>query len=71
MGVWVFLFGFVGFIFGYHANVRLRFKLACGLGSLWTWDGGIPQGCPLSMIFIVALYLPRCRALLLFLVLLG
>ena len=26
-------------------------------------DGGIPQGCPLSMIFIVALYLPWCRKL--------
>ena len=49
--------------FGYHANVRLRFKLACGLGSSWVRDGGIPQGCPLSMIFIVALYLPWCRAL--------
>ena len=41
--------------FGYHANVRLRIKLACGLGSPWTRDWGIPQGCPLSMIFIVAL----------------
>ena len=49
--------------FGYHANVPLRFMLACGLGSPWTGDGGIPQGCPLSMIFIVALYLPWCRAL--------
>ena len=49
--------------FSYHANVRLRFKLACGLGSPWTRDGGIRQGCPLSMIFIVALYLPWCRAL--------
>ena len=49
--------------FGYHANVRLRFKLACGLGSPWTGDGGIPQGCPLSMVFIVALYLRWCRAL--------
>ena len=47
--------------FGYHANVR--FKLAFGLGSSWTGDGGIPQGCPLCMIFIVALYLPWCRAL--------
>ena len=26
-------------------------------------DGGIPQGCPLSMMFIVALYLPWCRYL--------
>ena len=49
--------------FGYHADVRLRVKLACGLGSPWTRDGGIPQGCPLSMIFIVALYLPWCGAL--------
>ena len=48
--------------FGYHANVRLRFKLACGLGSPWTWDGGIPQGCSHSMVFIVAWYLPWCRA---------
>ena len=45
------------------ANVRLRSKLACGLGSPWVRDGGIPQGCPLSMVFIVALYLPWCRAL--------
>ena len=25
--------------------------------------GGIPQGCPLSMMFIVALYLPWCKYL--------
>ena len=37
--------------FGYHATVRPRFKLACGLGLPWTRDGGIPQGCPLSMVF--------------------
>ena len=49
--------------FEYHARVRLRFKLSCGLGEPWTRDGGIPQGCPLSMIFIVALYLPWCRHL--------
>ena len=46
--------------FEYHAHVRLRFKLASGLGQSWTRDGGIPQGCPLSMMFIVALYLPWC-----------
>ena len=46
--------------FEYHARVRLRFKLSCGLGQSWTRDGGIPQGCPLSMVFIVALYLPWC-----------
>ena len=44
--------------FGYHAHVRMRFKLASGLGESWTRDGGISQGCPLSMMFIVALYLP-------------
>ena len=41
----------------------MRFKLASGLGEPWTRDGGIPQGCPLSMMFIVALYLPWCRYL--------
>ena len=49
--------------FEYHARVRLRFKLAAGLGESWTRDEGIPQGCPLSMMFIVALYLPWCRYL--------
>ena len=47
--------------FEYHAHVLLRFKLASGPGEPWTRDGEIPQGCPLSMIFIVALYLPWCR----------
>ena len=46
--------------FEYHAHVRLRFKLASGLGEPWTRDGCIPQGCPLSMMFIVALYLLWC-----------
>ena len=49
--------------FEYHAHVRLRLKLASGLGEPWTRDGGIPQGCPLSTTFIVALYLPWCRYL--------
>ena len=49
--------------FEYHAHVRLRFRLASGLGQSWTRDGGIPQGFPLSMMFIVALYLPWCRYL--------
>ena len=48
--------------FEYHARVRTRFKLAAGLGEPWTWDG-IPQGCPLSMMFIVAFYLPWCHGL--------
>ena len=32
-------------------------------GQPWTRDGGIPQGCHLSMKSIVALYLPWCRYL--------
>ena len=49
--------------FEYHLHVRLRFKLAAGLGEPWTRDGRILQVCPLSMMFIVALYLPWCRYL--------
>ena len=49
--------------FAYHSKVRLRFKLASGLGELWRRGGGIPQRCPLSMVFIVALYVPWCRRL--------
>ena len=52
-----------------------RSILDCALGRLglpgwfrrvyfaWCRDGGIPQGCPLSMVFIVALYVPWCRHL--------
>ena len=32
--------------FEYHAHVRLRIKLASGLGEPWTRDRCIPQGCP-------------------------
>ena len=49
--------------FSFHSQVRLRFKLAAGLGEPWCRDGGILQGCPLSMVFIVALYIPWCRHL--------
>ena len=49
--------------FSFHSQVRLRFKLATGLGESWCRDGGIPQGCPLSMVFIVALYVPWFRRL--------
>ena len=50
--------------FEYHAHVRLRFKLASGLGEPWTRDEGyIPEGCLFSVMFIVALYLPWCRYL--------
>ena len=45
------------------SSLGLRFKIAPGLGKPETRDGGIPQGCPLSMRFIVALYLPWCQLL--------
>ena len=45
--------------FEFHSHARLRFKLATGVGQPWTRDGCIP----LSMMFIVALYLPWCRYL--------
>ena len=47
--------------FSFHSQVRLRFKLAAGLGEPWCGDGGIPQGRP--MVFIVALCVPWCRHL--------
>ena len=49
--------------FSYHSHVRLRFKLAAGLGESWCRDGRILQVCLLSMVFIVALYVPWCRHL--------
>ena len=49
--------------FSFHGQVRLRFKLGVGLGEPWCRDGGIPQGCPLGMVFTVALYVPWCRHL--------
>ena len=47
--------------FEFHSHVRLRFKLAAGLGQPWTRDGCIPQGCPLSMMFIVAFFFLWCK----------
>ena len=49
--------------FEFHANVRLHFKLTAGLAEPWTRDGGIPQGCPLSMMFVVAFHLLWCEFL--------
>ena len=46
-----------------HSQVRLRFKLAAGLGEPWCRDGGISQRCLLSMVFIVGLHVPWCRGL--------
>ena len=44
-------------------NFRLWFKLAAGLGEPWCRDGSTPQGCPLSMVFVVALHVPSCGRL--------
>ena len=41
----------------YHLHVRVRFKLAAGLGEPWTRDGGITR-CSLLLLF-----LPWCRYL--------
>ena len=53
---------FRGAHFSFHSQ-GLRCKLAAGLGEPWCRDDGIPQGCPHSMVFIVALYVPWCRHL--------
>ena len=34
--------------FEYHARVRLRFKLSCGLGEPWTRDGGFLRVVPFA-----------------------
>ena len=44
-------------------GLGLRLKLAFRLGEPWTRDGGTPQGCPLSMMFIIALHAPWCQYL--------
>ena len=49
--------------FSFHSQVRLRFKLAAGLGEPWCRDVGLLHRCPLSMGFIVALYVPWFRHL--------
>ena len=40
----------------YDFDVLLWFELAAGLSEPWSRVEGIPQGCPLSTMFIVALY---------------
>ena len=43
--------------FQYHAGVRLSVQAGAGLGEPWTRDGGIPQGCPLSICLGVATWM--------------
>ena len=38
-------------------------KVFAGLGEPWCRDGCIPQGCPLGMVFVDALYVPWCGRL--------
>ena len=54
---------FVRRYFSFLSQVRLRLKFAASLGEPWCSDGGIFQGCPLSMVFVVALSVPWCRHL--------
>ena len=57
-------------LFGSGGGTLLT-TVRCVLGSNWqlvlvsrgVGMGGIPQGCPLSMVFTVALYVPWCRCL--------
>ena len=44
--------------FAYHSSSKVRTSCLS-----WCGDGGISQGCPLSMVFTVALYVPWCRYL--------
>ena len=44
--------------FSFHSQVRLQFKLAAWLGESWSRDGGIPQGCPWSMILLLLFMSP-------------
>ena len=44
-------------------GVRLRFKFAACPGELWNRDRGVPQGCSLRIVFIVALCVPWFRFL--------
>ena len=47
-----------------HASLVYHAHVACGLRLLLLdSNGGIPQGCPLSVMFIVALYLLCCKHL--------
>ena len=45
-----------GLGFQHYSEVRLRFKVATGLGVAWTRVGGVAPRCPFSMVFIVALH---------------
>ena len=60
---WDYLIGFVRCILLFIVRFVSGSSLLLGLGEPWCRDGGIPQGCLLSMIFIVALCVPWCRHL--------
>ena len=63
-GLWVDLQGAWARAAGVEPDITCkRFKLCCGLGESWTRDGGTPQGCPLSMVFIVVFFSTLLQAL--------
>ena len=63
LGSWDFLLGFVGFISVTMLMSVSGSSLPVVLVHLGPGMGAFLTGCPLSMIFIVALYLPWCKAL--------
>ena len=50
-------------IFLFVVRFVLDLSLLLVLENPWCRDGGIPQGCLLGMVLIVALYVPWCRHL--------
>ena len=54
---------FLKVYFSFHSQVRLRFKLAAGLGEPWCRDGGIPQGLSFEYDFHCTSLCPWCRHL--------
>ena len=55
--LWTWHAGFASMVsaclfFSFRARCALGFGLAAGLGALWCRDGGILQGCPLSITFL-------------------
>ena len=66
---WIVFCAVLGFLAGFVMLI-LSIMLVSGCGLSWRLAlaspglvMGVPQGCPLSMMFIVALYLPWCRYL--------
>ena len=62
-GGWGYLTGFAGFIFLFIVRSVFGSSLLLALVSLGVGTVVSTQGCPMSMIFTVALHVPWCRHL--------